>query len=88
MSFKVCKFVRLKTNTMITVEKNTQITILCTFKDKDESEFFDFDVSRSGDILKSENLYNQLSLQSEVLCVNYFIGNDFIKGFSKILISN
>jgi hypothetical protein len=73
---------------MITVEKNTQITILCTFKDKDESEFFDFDVSRSGDILKSENLYNQLSLQSEVLCVNYFIGNDFIKGFSKILISN
>jgi hypothetical protein len=73
---------------MITIEKNTQITILCTFKDKDESEFFDFDVSRRGDILKSENLYNQLSHQSEVLCVNYFIGNDFVKGFSKILTCN
>ena len=42
---------------MITIEKNTQITLLCTFKDKDESEFFDFDVSRRGDVLKSENLY-------------------------------
>jgi hypothetical protein len=73
---------------MITVEKHTQITILCTFKDKEESEFFDFDVSRKGDIVKSENLYNQLSYQSEVLAVNYFIGNEFVKGFSKILNCN
>jgi hypothetical protein len=70
---------------MITIEKNTQITILCTFKDKYESEFFDFDVCRKGDVVKSENLYNELSRQSEVLCVNYFIGNEFVKGFSKIL---
>ncbi len=73
---------------MITIEKNTQITILCTFKEKEESEFFEFDVSRNGDVLKSENLYNQLSYQSEILSVNYFIGNDFVKGFSKILNCN
>lgn len=73
---------------MITVEKTTQITLLCTFKDKEESEFFDFDVSRIGDVLKSENLYSQLSHQTEVLSVNYFIGNQFVKGFSKILICN
>jgi len=73
---------------MITVESNTQITLLCTFKNKKDSEFFDFDVSKKGDVLRSENLYNELSFEPEVLSVNYFIGETFVKGYSKILNCN
>ena len=73
---------------MITVEKYTQITIVCTFEGQNENEFFDFDVCKKGDILRSENLFNELSFESEVLQVNYFIGETFIKGYSKIVNCN
>ena len=73
---------------MITVEKDTQITIVCTFEGQNENEFFDFVVCKKGDVLRSENLYNELSFESEVLQVNYFIGETFIKGYSKIVNCN
>jgi hypothetical protein len=73
---------------MITVEKDTQITIVCTFEGQNDNEFFDFDVSKKGDVLRSENLYNELSFESKVLSVNYFIGETFVKGYSKILNCN
>ena len=73
---------------MITVEKDTQITIVCSLEGKNENEFFDFDVCKKGDVLRSENLYNELSFESKVLSVNYFIGETFVKGYSKILNCN
>lgn len=68
---------------MISIETKTQITLLCSFKNKDENEFFDFDVSKDGDYNKSEFLYEKLMIDNDVLSVKYFIGNNFIKGFSK-----
>jgi len=73
---------------MITIEKDTQITIVCSFQGKNENEFFDFDVCKKGDILRSENLYNDLSFEPEVLSVNYFIGETLVKGYSKIVNCN
>jgi hypothetical protein len=73
---------------MITVEKDTQITIVCSLEGQNENEFFDFDVCKKGDVLRSENLYNELSFEPEVLSVNYFIGKTFVKGYSKILNCN
>jgi hypothetical protein len=69
---------------MIFVESPTQITILCTFKNSNEVEFFDFDVCRKGDVIASENLFNSLSFEPEVLSVNYFIGPELIKGYSRV----
>lgn len=61
---------------------------MCTFEGQSENEFFDFDVCRKGDVLQSENLYNELSFEPQVLAVNYFIGETFIKGYSKIVNCN
>ena len=69
---------------MILVEKPTQITILCTFKNSNENEFFDFDVAKEGDVIASENLFNSLSYEPSILSVNYFIGKNLIKGYSKV----
>ena len=73
---------------MITVEKDTQLTIVCAFEGQNDNEFFDFDVSKKGDVLRSENLYNELSFESKVLSLNYFIVETLVKGYSKVLNCN
>jgi len=70
---------------MITIEKDTQITILCSFEGQDDNEFFDFDVCRKGDVKRSEILYDELTFQPDVLSLKYFIGETFVKGYSKIV---
>ena len=70
---------------MNTIEKDTQITILCSFEGQDENEFFNFDVCKRGDVRKSEILYNELLFQPDMLTLKYFIGETFVKGCSKIV---
>ena len=76
---------------MITVENNTQITIMVHLKmvDLEQSVIhYDYDLRKEDSMYQANMLFNGLKEEEEVITAFFYIGDNLHMFFSKALIIN